>query len=88
MSKIIAIDFDGTITENEQFPKKAAIRNDAIKYIPKLHEKGYILVLWTARYGEYYRDCIYDLKLCGLFNYFNFNYFKCGETGKLIADFY
>lgn len=88
MNKIIAIDYDGTITDNTPFPNEAKIRPEAVKYIKLLYEKGYKLVLWTARYGDYYTQCIDSLKLNNLYNYFDFNYSKCGETGKLIADFY
>lgn len=85
---VIAIDYDGTITENEDFPNKAPIREDAKIYIKKLYDLGYTLVLWTARYGDYYTECINDLKKSNLYKYFDFTYNKHGETGKLIANFY
>lgn len=55
---IIAIDFDGTITEEGTYPIMGKVRNDAIKYINKLHDKGYILVLWTARKGKYFEEAV------------------------------
>lgn len=84
----IAIDYDGTITYDGPFPEKANIRDDAAYYIKQLYEDGYNLVLWTARKGKYYEECIETLKQVDLYKYFNFNYNKCGETGKIVADYY
>lgn len=87
MNKIIAIDYDGTITDDTPYPKEAKIRPEAIKYIRLLYEKGYILVLWTARKEAYYFECITRLKKVDLYKYFTFNY-DYGILGKIKADFY
>ena len=86
-NKIVAIDFDGTITENLPFPQVANIRDEAKIYIPKLYQLGCKLVLWTARKEPYYSECINILKEHNLLKYFSFDY-DTGYSGKLIADFY
>ena len=50
-NKIIAIDFDGTITDDTPYPVCGNLRKEAVEYIQKLHKLGYTLVLWTARKG-------------------------------------
>lgn len=85
---VIAIDYDGTITDNTPFPYKANIREEAVKGIKELYSQGHTLVLWTARNNKYYDECIERLKEIDLYKYFNFDYSKYGKTGKLEADFY
>jgi len=46
---IIAIDFDGTIVEQE-FPNIGAIKKNAKEVINKLHEDGHYIIIWTCRY--------------------------------------
>ena len=75
MKKIIAIDFDDTLTEFRPFPEIAPFRKEIFEYIPLLAEK-YTLVLWTARRGIYYDECV------------NGESFRHGKTGKLEADYY
>ena len=87
MSKIIAIDYDETITDKIPFPEKGNIREEAKKYIKLLYEKGYKLILWTARKEPYYSECIERLKEEDLYKYFTFDYEK-GVTGKIEANFY
>ena len=71
--KVIAIDFDGTITHNTPYPQRADIREEAKKYIPLLYKQGYKLVLWTARTTKYYNEVISRLKEENLFQYFTFD---------------
>lgn len=85
---VIAIDYDGTITDDTPFPKLATIRPEALLYIPLLYNKGYKLILWTARKEEYYAQAVERLKEIGLYKYFDFQYGDYGVTGKLVADFY
>lgn len=88
--KIIAVDYDDTITEIRPYPEIAPLNKKAKKYLDKLNDLGYILVLFSARnkkwYDEAYNRCI---------NEFNLTYikkdskeFEHGSTGKLVADFY
>lgn len=57
MKKIIAIDFDDTITYPSPFPIMGKIRPDAVRVIKSLKDK-YILLLWTARTGKYLEEAL------------------------------
>lgn len=82
---IIAIDYDGTITNDAT----NEIRQEALEYIPRLHYMGCQLVLWTARKEEAYNEAVDKLCECGLWAYFNaIDIFEYGYTGKIIADVY
>ena len=87
-SKLIAVDFDDTITFPRPYPEKAPLNPKAKKYLDKLNKAGFTLVLWTSRlhgdYEEAYERCVGE---------FNMPYFKKddmihGATGKLLATFY
>ena len=60
--KLIAVDFDDTITYYRPYPEKGPLNPTAKKYLTKLHEAGYELVLWSARmtmsYEEAYNRCV------------------------------
>ena len=59
MSKIIAVDFDGTLCENE-YPEIGAPKKDVIGYILEQQKKNDAkLILWTNRSGEYLDKAIY-----------------------------
>lgn len=47
----IAIDFDGTIVEHA-FPKIGKEIPDSFDILKKLQAEGFILILWTSRYGK------------------------------------
>ena len=51
MSKIIAVDFDGTIVSH-MYPKIGIENPSAIRVLKKLIEQGHQLILWTMRSGE------------------------------------
>lgn len=57
MKKIIAIDFDDTITYPSPYPIMGKIREDAVRVIKSLKNK-YILLLWTARTGRYLEEAL------------------------------
>ena len=88
--KIIAVDYDDTITLYAPYPERADLNPKAKKYLDKLHEKGYTLVLWSARdgkdYDEAYNRCIDEFGLTYLEK--DSKVFKHGSTGKLVAHFY
>jgi len=48
MSKIIAIDFDGTIV-HDNFPGIGELKPNAKHVINKLHQEGYFIIVWTCR---------------------------------------
>lgn len=90
MKKIVAIDFDDTITIKRPYPEVAPLNKRAKKYITKIHDLGYELVFWSARKGDDHNfafdRCLYEFEL---------PFIKCdsaeysrGATGKLEAFFY
>lgn len=64
--RIIAIDFDGTIYNSSE----KCLIDEAETAIKELHQKGYILVLWTCRCGNRLKNAINILKQYGLYQYF------------------
>lgn len=48
---IIAIDFDGTIVDNE-YPEIGEVKDGAREFINMLKEEGYRVVIWTCRDNE------------------------------------
>lgn len=84
---VIAVDYDNTITEYRPFPIKAPISYQAYIYLLKLHDKGYTLVLNTARKEPYYSEAVDELKKAGLYWIFSKEY-EQGAKGKIQADFY
>jgi len=46
---ILAIDFDLTIVNSHPFPKIQSLRKGAKKYINKLYDEGYYIIIWTCR---------------------------------------
>lgn len=88
MKKIIAIDFDGTITKESTYPKIGEIRQEAIEVIKAL-SKYYILCLWTCRSGNFLIEAINALKSKGIiFEYVNDSPITPPGTRKIIADYY
>lgn len=57
MRKIIAVDFDGTICDNE-WPRIGKPHQDVIDYILSEQKKGAHLILWTCRTGSTLDDAI------------------------------
>lgn len=87
---IIAVDFDGILTEKSPYPIMGKIREDAIKYINKLYNDGYLLVLWTCRSGDFLEEAINALKEARIFHCFTFvNEDGLGNSSrKIVAAFY
>jgi len=56
-TKILAIDFDGTIVE-DAYPKIGKPRLFAFETLLKLQEKGHRLILWTYRSGKKLQESI------------------------------
>lgn len=88
-NKIIAIDFDGTITTFSPYPITGKVREYAKLYIRKLYEAGYCLVLWTCREGQYLDEAINILIDNDLYKYFSYiNDSPISYGRKIYADFY
>ena len=88
--KIIAVDFDDTITLYRPYPEKGPLNPEAKKYLTKLHEKGYELVLWSARlpesHAEAYDRCINEFDMPFIKE--DSDEYSHGKSGKLVARFY
>ena len=56
-TKILAIDFDGTIVE-DAYPKIGKPRLFAFETMQKLQEKGHRLILWTYRNGRKLQEAV------------------------------
>lgn len=56
-SKIIAVDFDGTLCENK-WPEIGEPNNEVIAYIKKEKENGSKIILWTCRTGDLLKKAI------------------------------
>ena len=56
-TKILAIDFDGTIVE-DAYPKIGKPRLFAFETLKKLQEKGHRLILWTYRSGKKLQEAV------------------------------
>jgi hydroxymethylpyrimidine pyrophosphatase-like HAD family hydrolase len=88
--KVIAIDFDGTITTDSPYPITGELRPEAVEVIKKLQQK-YVCCLWTCRVGEYLQEALELLEAAGI----TFNYINCSphdrtisKPRKIIADYY
>lgn len=90
MKKIVAIDFDDTITEHRPYPQKAPLSKKAKKYLTKINDLGYELVFWSARQNEdhniAFERCLYEFDLNFIKS--DSERYKHGATGKLDAFFY
>ena len=65
MTKIYAIDFDGTIAETE-WPEIIGPRMGTVEFIRELQERGDQWILWTMREGKHLAAAIAWLKGLGL----------------------
>ena len=91
---IIAVDFDGTIVE-DQFPRIGEPIPGAIDTLKKLRKEGYQLILWTCRTGQRLAEAV---KFCAdngiRFDAINtsirYHVFKYGgsDPRKIGADLY
>lgn len=50
--KIIAVDFDGTIVE-DNFPHIGKIKREVLNKIKKWKAEGHTIIIWTCRTGEF-----------------------------------
>ena len=85
---IIAVDFDGTITKEQQYPEVGEINPEAIRVLKKLQNKC-VLCLWTCRAGEELNNAIKKLKdeFDFEFDYINYSPVSTGSP-KIVADLY
>jgi len=77
-SKIIAVDFDGTITE-DAYPRIGRAKMFAFDTLRKLQEDGHRLILWTYRHGQPLEEAVEFCRENGIEFYAVNNSFS-GET--------
>ena len=85
---VIAIDFDGTITDKNIFPEIGEPREYAFEAIHNLQTAGHKIILWTCRYGKSLLEAInwlakYNIKL----DAYNENIYSL-DSRKVVADVY
>lgn len=61
----IAVDFDGTIVEHA-FPKIGKEMPDSLETLKKLQDEGFVLILWTSRYGKLMDEAVEFCRSRGL----------------------
>lgn len=85
--KIVAIDFDGTITEHSQHPVTGAIRPHCKEAIDTIRKHNTV-VIWTARSGQNLQEAIGRLKAAGItYDAINIDV-KGGMQRKIEADIF
>lgn len=88
--KIIAIDFDGTITKENKYPAIGEFREGAKETINRL-AKNNCIVIWTCREGKELQNAVESLQSAGI-TYDYVNESPCDELNpkmrKIIADLY
>ncbi|MDO5510000.1 MAG: hydrolase [Weeksellaceae bacterium] len=92
-SKIIAVDFDGTICD-DAYPKIGRAKMFAFETLKKLQQDGHRLILWTYRHGETLQDAVDFCRKNGV-EFYAVNHSFEGETfnpekasRKLNADYF
>ena len=82
--KIVAVDFDGTITKDNKFPDTIGVVRDGCKEaIDYIRQKNKV-ILWTCRSGEYLDEAILFLQDNGI----EVDGVNGKQHGKLMADIY
>lgn len=85
---VIAIDFDGTITEKNEFPYIGKVREYAFEAIKNLQSHGHKCILWTCRCGQSLNEAIQFLLDNGVkMDGYNANVYPL-ESRKIVADVY
>lgn len=91
---IIAVDFDGTITEEDLYPNIGKLRTSFINWLINRKQQGDYIILWTCRTGDKLQEAVEICKQNGLtFDAVNKNLYEDIEPGyssirKIIADVY
>ena len=85
---VIAIDFDGTITEKNIFPEIGKAREHAFEAIRHFQELGHKCILWTCRYGQSLIEAINWLSQNNVkMDAYNENIYPL-QSRKIVADVY
>lgn len=85
---VIAIDFDGTITDKNIFPEIGCFKDHAIDAIKNIQAHGHKVVLWTCREGMYLTKATVALLDEGLImDGYNYSPYQL-QSRKIVADVY
>jgi hypothetical protein len=85
---ILSIDFDQTVAKVPHFPHIDGLRKGARKYINKLYNEGYYIIINTCRTDKYEKEC-YDATEAISYLYDNgIKYHKFNENHKQLMDFF
>lgn len=92
--RILAVDYDGTITLRNDYPNVGEFKPGAIEVLKELQKKGFKLILWTCRTGSELDVVVDAMKAQGLtFNAVNDHLdevksmYAC-DSRKVFADMY
>ena len=87
---IVAVDFDGTLSLDSQYPNIGRFNTHLYEALMKLKGIGWSIVLWTCREGEELREAVEWCKMNGLeFDAINENPPEVPfKSRKVVADMY
>lgn len=87
--KIIAVDFDGTLTNGSKFPDIGTPNYAVIDKVISLQQQGWIAILWTVRDRGHLAKAVQWCKTHGIvFDRVNENYDTRSASPKVYADVY
>lgn len=92
--KILAIDFDGTITRHSRYPEIGKPNTEFIEWLKHEKENGVRIILWTCRTGRLLEEAVDFCNRHGLkFDAVNENLPEIiekfgGDTRKIFAHVY
>ena len=55
---ILAVDFDGTITQDNDYPNLGPLKKNCTEVLQRLNKWGCIIILWTCRNSQYLDDAV------------------------------
>lgn len=85
---VIAVDFDGTITDKNMFPQIGEFKEHAIESIRNIQKHGHCCILWTCREGRYLDLAREALEKEGLtMDEYNRSPYNL-QSRKIVADVY
>ena len=87
---IVAVDFDGTLSLDAQYPNIGRFNTPLYEALMKLRGIGWSIVLWTCREGKELREAVEWCKMNGLeFDAINENPPEVPfKSRKVVADMY
>lgn len=87
---IVAVDFDGTLSLDSQYPDIGQFNTPLYEALMKLRSIGWSIVLWTCREGKELKEAVVWCKMNGLeFDAINENPSEVPfKSRKVVADMY